>query len=456
MSKRFGIAIAVFFTLLFLIRLSPTAQLPDKKPNTNEFGGASIPAKSANSTSSATYNELDEGNITPFTNDLLEEVSRMRGLKILTPVKSGYKSRNDIRNEIMRNFEQSIKPEEIDAISKNLKAYGLIPTDFNYRDFMIQLLTEQVAGFYRPKTKELYIADWNEISQQKPVMAHELTHALQDQHFNLQQYENWPNGDADRESAIHALIEGDATGVMYDYQLKPLKSDISRLPSFANFSEQILSNGDKEGQKVFASAPPAIRESLIFPYVYGVGFVQQLVKQKGWDGVSLAYKNLPQSTEQIIHFDKYIAREQPVSIKLPDVSSLLGKHWQKLDADINGEFGYFLILSEFIGRRDAKIAVEGWGGDHSILYENKSSKQLLITHVSVWDSNKDAEEFEKAYIRRTLKRYPKTSMLKSTDDKLIKSSNGTSLIGRRNNKVLIIEEYPGDVELLNKIAKALY
>jgi hypothetical protein len=441
MSKRIWIAIISSLLLFITIQSALVAQQP-----ASPRGGKPAPANAART-----------ADVLATTNEILEEVSKMRGLKILNSVKSGVKSRSEIEAEIIKNFEESVKPEELDAINKTLIAYGLVPKDFNYRELMIRLLTEQVAGFYRPKSKELFIADWNELSEQRPVMAHELVHALQDQHFNLRRFEDWPRGDSDRESAIHALIEGDATGIMYNYQLKPMKSDITRLPNIANFSELAQKQAEKEDQKVFLATPASIRESLIFPYVYGVGFVQELVRKSGWDGVSRAFTDLPQSTEQIIHFDKYSSREEPVKIELPDIASSLGSGWKRLDNDINGEFGYFLILSEFIDKRNARIASEGWGGDLYTLYENSKTGKLLLAQLSSWDTAKDAGEFFQAYAERTTKRYPQAKARKDSATNDFQTPDSRTVIQLRDKSVLIIEGLPvEDNERLAKLANSLW
>ncbi len=443
MSKRIRMTAASSLLLIFIIDSALIAQQPARK--TGVTPGPATVAKTADAIAA--------------TNEILEEVSKLRGLEILKPVKSGVKSRGEIEKEVIDSFEESYKPEEIEAINKSLIAFGLVSKDFNYREFMIKLLTEQVAGFYRPKSKELFIADWNELSQQKPVMAHELAHALQDQHFNLRRFENWPRGDSDREAAIHALIEGDATAVMYNYQLKPMGADITRLPNIANFADQGLPQAEKEKQKVFLSAPASIRDSLIFPYVYGAGFVQELVKSQGWAGVSRAFTDLPQSTEQIIHFDKYVAREQPIKIQLSDMTSLLGAGWKRLDADINGEFGYLLILGEFIGKKDARKAAEGWGGDQYALYENSGKKQLLLAHLSAWDSAIDADEFFQAYARRTLKRYPQLKERKDLppNERDFQTPDGRTFIQLRDKSVLVIEGLPAEnSDRLTKLVDALF
>lgn len=420
---------------------------------------AQQPARKAVEPNIAASNAANTARVLEATSQMLEEVSKLRELKILSPVKSGAKSRSQIEQEIIRGFEEDSTPEEIEATNKALIAYGLVPKDFKYREFMIRLMTEQVAGFYRPKTKELFLADWNDLDQQKPVMAHELQHALQDQHFNLMRFEKWPNGDGDRETAIHALIEGDATALMYNYQLKPMGSDITKLPSIAGFADQSLTQAERDQQKVFLSAPMALRETLMFSYIYGAAFVQEMLKKRGWAGVSQAFTDLPQSTEQIIHFDKYAAGEMPIKVELPDISKQLGADWKRIDADVNGEFGYSLILAEFINKKEARQAAAGWGGDQSVLYENTKTGQLLLTHLSKWDTEKDAAEFFRAYAERTRKRYSQAKPLpaKSENERGFQTTDGQVTIELRDLSVLVIEGLPaGNPSAMSELTRTLW
>lgn len=445
MSKR--ILMGFCLLLILLANINLIAQQPAQK------------TVEPNVAASGSVNTANVAKVIETANQLLEEVSQLRGLKILSPVKSGAKSRQEIEQEIIRGFEEETTPEEIEATNKTLKAYGLVPRDFNYREFMIRLMTEQVAGFYRPKTGELFIADWNDLEQQKPVMVHELQHALQDQHFNLRRFEKWPNGDGDRETAIHALIEGDATALMYNYQLKPMGGDITKIPSLASFADQTLEQAKREKQEVYVSAPMALRESLVFSYIYGAAFVQELLKKRGWAGVSQAFTDLPQSTEQILHIEKYLANELPIKVGLPDISKYLGDGWRRLDADINGEFGYTLILAEFIGKKDARQATAGWGGDQSVLYENSKTGQLMLTHLSHWDTEKDATEFFRAYTQRTTKRYPtaKARAAKSETERSFSITDGEVLIQQRGQSVLVIEGLPVDRLMeTTKLVEALW
>src|SRR5882762_5346821 len=158
--------------------------------------------------------------IVSTTAAVLKETSEIRELPILHPVKSGAQSRTEIERMVIRNLDEETTPAEMHASEVALKKLGLVETDFNYRTFMIKLLSEQVAGYYDPKMQEFFLADWIDLEGQKPVMAHELTHALQDQHFNLRRFEKWPKGDSDAALAAHALIEGDAVLAMNIYMAK--------------------------------------------------------------------------------------------------------------------------------------------------------------------------------------------------------------------------------------------
>ncbi|MDQ3011925.1 MAG: hypothetical protein M3X11_14600 [Acidobacteriota bacterium] len=450
MSKRIWISVV----MVLLIAINPVLIAQDIYKQIDKQA-----ARKITDPKDMTAAKANVAEIVSATNEILDEVSKLRGLKILSPVKSGAKSRTEIQQEIIRSFDEESTPKEIENANKVLVAYGLVPKDFRYREFMVKLLTEQVAGFYRPKSKELFIADWNDLEQQKPVMVHELQHALQDQHFNLRRFEKWPEGDGDREMAIHALIEGDATAVMYNYQLKPMRSDITKLPPISSFSDLSMAQAERDKQAVFLSAPPALRESLIFSYVYGATFVQEILKKRDWNGVSQAFTDLPQSTEQILHFDKYEAKEAPVKVTLPDISKLLGADWKRIDADINGEWGYFMILSQFIAKKEARAAAAGWGGDQSVLYENSRTGALLLTHLSTWDTVEDAAEFLQAYADRTLKRYPTAKLMSvnARDNRAFQSPDEEIHLQLRGQSVLVIEGLPAEKQTaMSKLVEALW
>ena len=370
-----------------------------------------------------------------MADQIIAEIGALRGLKPLQPIKSGAKSRKEIEAMVIQNFNEEMTPEEFDADKKMLVAFGLIPKDFQYREFMVKLLTEQIAGFYDPKKKELNLADWNSLDLQKPVMAHELTHALQDQYFDLRRFEKTPKGEGDYEMAIHVLIEGDATALMLEYMIKPMGLTLSKLPMAAvtQVNQQMNSSGMEQLEK----APKVIRESLLFPYGQGLNFAYELVKARGWEGVSKAFKELPQSTEQVLHFEKYEKQETPIKVQLADALPVLGAGWKRISLDVNGEFGYRVILSEFLSRSEADQAAAGWGGDQYAVYENNGA--VVLAHLSVWDTVKDTDEFFKSYAARTATRYKNAKEVKVGSGVQYTTTDGETLIEKNDQVVLIIE-----------------
>ncbi len=408
--------------------------------------------------------------IVATTVTVLKETSEIRELAILRPVKSGAQSRAEIERMIIRNLDEQTTPAEMHATEVALKKLGLATAEFQYRPFVVKLLTEQVAGYYDTKAQQFYLADWIELEGQKPVMAHELTHALQDQHFNLRRFEKWPKGDSDAELAAHALIEGDATLAMTLYMAKhPLVA--------LAFIRSLGSNNMSSEQ--FKQAPRALRESLVFPYERGSEWATTVYKRGGWLAVSEAYAKLPQSSEQIMHPEKYFQYEVPVKVALPDVRSMLGAGWKRLDYDVNGEWSFYLILDQYLNApAESKRAAAGWGGDRYVLYEGPRPGEALIAQLTAWDSESDAREFFDAYAKRNWRRYPGA---KATEISAAPSQNlqqaaaasgqnaqpakserhdwetgeGRVVLELRGSRVLIVEGIPENTDA-NSLLKALW
>lgn len=370
------------------------------------------------------------------TESVLKETSELRQLPILHPVKSDTQSRTEIEHYLVKNLDEDTTPAEMHATEVSLKKLGLVPRDFQFRPFIIKLLTEQVAGYYDPKQQEFFLADWIDLDGQKPVMAHELTHALQDQHFNLRRFEKWPKGDSDAELAAHALIEGDASLAMSVYVARSPLRIIALMKSMGS-SQSATEEIDR--------APRALRESLLFPYEEGMQWVTQLYRRDGWPLVSKAFTELPQSTEQILHVDKYYAHEAPIKITQPDISSALGAGWKRIDTDVNGEWSYYLILDEFLkSDQESSRAAAGWGGDRYSVYEDAKTGDIFIAQLSAWDTEQDAVEFFNAYAKRTELRYKSAEALpsKSEDEKAWHTDEGNVVMQRRGQRVLILEGIP--------------
>jgi len=407
--------------------------------STNPSSGASAPQRATVASSSAR-----NAAIVATTAAVLKETSKIRELPILRPVKSGAQSRIEIERMLVKNLDEQMTPSEMHATEVALRKFGLAPPDFEYRSFIIKLLTEQVAGYYDSKTREFHLADWLDLEGQKPVMVHELTHALQDQHFRLRRFEKWPHGDSDAELAAHALIEGDATLAMTIY--------MAQNPMVAlAFSRSLGSAAISSIQ--FNQAPRALRESLIFPYGQGMEWATQLYKRGGWSMVSKAFTQLPLSTEQILHSEKYFSYERPVKFEIADLRNLLGPGWRDIDTDVNGEWGYYLILDQFLNSpSESRRAAAGWAGDRYRIYEEPRRKQVLVAHVSAWDTENDAREFFDAYVKRTAKRYPEGTLLPDTQSPGLNTAlswttgEGRVVVELKGLRVLAIEGIPEGVD----------
>lgn len=417
MSKQISAGLA----LLALLSFGSSSFLP---------GGRAQTAATANAQNAA---------IVSTTAAMLKETSELRELSILKAVKSGAQSRADIERMIIKNLDSDTTPAEMHAAEVLLRAFGLAPKDFAYRTFLVKLLTEQVAGYYDPKAQQFYLADWIDLDGQKPVMAHELTHALQDQHFNLKRFEKWPKGDSDAELAAHALIEGDATLAMTIYMKRNYLVALAFIKSLG---------GQEVATEQFRRAPRALRESLLFPYEEGSAWATQLYKRGGWEMVSRAFTKLPQSSEQILHADKYFAYEAPQKLTLPEFKTSLGPAWKRIDYDVNGEWGCYLILDEYLNdQAESKQASAGWGGDRFALYETGKPDEFFIAQITAWDTPADAREFFDAYAKRTSKRYPDAKETKATESRMEwQTGSGGVAMELRGSHVAIVEGVPSSTE----------
>jgi hypothetical protein len=373
------------------------------------------------------------------TAEVLRETSDIRQLAVLRPVRSGAQTRAEIEQMLVRNLTQSSTPAELRASELTYKKLGMLPKDFQLRPFLVELLAEQVAGYYDPKAREFFLADWIDLDAQKPVMAHELTHALQDQHFNLRRFEKWPKHDSDAQAAAHAVVEGDAMLVMMQYVVRSPARQLAMLKS--------LVVGGGGSTEVYDRAPRVLRETLVFPYSQGANWAGQVYRRGGWELMSASYKKLPQSTEQILHPEKYFAGEAPQRVTLKDISSTLGRGWRKADHDVTGEWGYYLILDEFLKARDAShLASAGWGGDRYALFTGPRPGDTLLAQKTLWDTDQDAREFFDAYARRTTARYQTPPAAEESDGRLSwKTNEGGVYVGLMGRAVLILEGVPDGV-----------
>ncbi|MEO8270421.1 MAG: hypothetical protein ABI557_11930 [Aureliella sp.] len=340
-------------------------------------------------------------------------VTGLRGQAYLRAVQPSIFNREQLGVEMVKLIEQEYTPAELELMDLSYKVFGFVPPQLDSTALMTAMLTEEVAGFYDPDNKRMVLIvedapskppSWLgsllgakqafDKDEQKTTLAHELTHALQDQLYDLNAMEKGLENDDDMLLAFSALVEGDATLLMFaesSDQQDITKMDPAAMRATFNIMSWMM---PLAGGKSFRSAPAIFRDSLTFPYFQGMLFVLAVAGEGGWEGVHQAFSNPPCSTEQILHPDKYLREiDVPQVVMLPDVTELLPPGWEKLGGNCLGEFQTSILLKRVSG---GSVAAVGWDGDRYELFRNAEGKLGLI-YASIWDSSKDADEFAQAY-----------------------------------------------------------
>lgn len=335
--------------------------------------------------------------------EVLQDMSELLSLAAISPLKKTVRSRQEIRAFIVRQMKEDKNEAERYAAQRTMEKLGLLPKDFPLESFLVELLTEQIAGLYDPKAHEFYIADWNSAADQKMVMAHELAHALMDQHFQIDKWEQAAKPNDDGEFARSAVLEGTALAAMVDYMLRATGRGIREAPGI----DPELFIGDPMTSPVFAKAPMFLQDSLLFPYVAGLSFTQQFLRANlGWGNLHKLFERPPASTQQILHSELYLNSTVPEQVRLPDFKNIVPQGWTKLDENVLGEFGVSEVLKQFLGKGRAPKLAQAWSGDRYAIFEQTRSKTLLLIALIHFQSAGDAARFFDGYSEALELKYP--------------------------------------------------
>ncbi len=337
--------------------------------------------------------------------EILAEMSQILELPARAPLAKSIRSREQIREYLVAQLKSQKDVEKRLADQKVLEKFGLLPRGFELEKFLIALLSEQIAGLYDPKAGEFFIADWLDLAEQKFVMAHELVHALHDQHFQIESWLDAAKPNDDAQLARDAVLEGAALGAMFDYILRDQKRGIRDLPEMEKVIRLQMA-GEFQSNPLFASAPMYIREALLFPYLAGTTFTQRILKSgKGWADFNKVFAQPPGSTQHILHPDLYLAGISAKEVKLPALKPLLPKEWKELDQNVMGEFGFSLVLRQFLGEERAAQLAPAWSGDRYAILEHARTKRPLLIFRLRLASAEDAARFHGQYSELLEKKY---------------------------------------------------
>jgi hypothetical protein len=307
--------------------------------------------------------------------EVLAEMSKLLSLPVREPLKKSVRSREEIRQFLIRQMREGKDDAKRYADQKALEALGLIPKGYPLDQKLLALLTEQIAGLYDPKEREFFIADWTNPAEQRVIMAHELTHALQDQYFHVEKWEDEVKSNDDAQLARESVLEGSAMIAMVDYLLRNTGKSSRDIKDF----DPTLLLGDVNDSPELSQAPMVIQDEIIFPYIPGASFVQRALKTwNGWPDLHRLFENPPASTQQIMHPDLYFRGVMPARIDLTPVTRAVPRGWKKLDENVMGEFAINEILKQFLGKERADELAPSWTGDRYAIYQRESGTQTLL------------------------------------------------------------------------------
>lgn len=436
--------------------------------------GCTLPQKSSKTS------ETGQSHITPeqarelfaMVDVLMKFSSDETGL----PIKSAVKRQLTTRDEVVRYLEEKFNEDEgtrrLQRDEIVLKKFGLLDHDFNLKPFLLELLKEQIEAYYDSKTKTVNLLDWVGPDEEQPVLAHELTHALQDQHSDLDQWDNQTPDDVstdaasdkdhlardEMDTARDAVAEGQATAVMWDCVLKPMDKSLVKDPEVIDLLETQMSNA--QDSPVMARAPLLISESMLFPYREGLSFEQDVWMDQGRTAAFAgALDRPPTSSWEILNPREYEKRQIPPIPLMPDIHPLVDAIYKPYDIGQVGELDV-RILTKLLGgdnaERDLTPAWDGglyWAGQlrsATTPAQQADTASIGLFYLSVWRNADSAHVFARIYANSLGRKYTRVSELTSnassavdgSEERLFTTNEGPVLITIRGSKVFISESFP--------------
>lgn len=337
------------------------------------------------------------------------QVPPIRGLRPTADVPTRVIDRERLKTELRAAFAQEGLDEQYRTVGDLYEHLGLLPDDTDLEQVVLEVTGAGVIGVYFPDRKEMVVVESGAglDPTARMTLAHEFTHALQDQHFGLEGLDIEDPTQSDRGIARLALVEGDATQLMIEWasaHLTPLE-----------LLSVVAGSLTPEQQRILDETPPAVSRQMLFPYVEGQLFVADLKQRGGWRAIDEAYTKPPDSTEQILHPEAFAARERPIAVRLPAVGAALGEGWSNVLEDTMGELTSQIWLDLATASSDPETtpsavrAAAGWGGDRIASYEGPGGA-WAVAWQTAWDSARDAAEF-RATAAAVLRRLPADSAL---------------------------------------------
>lgn len=429
---------------------APAAQQPATPPAT--------PARMTKAQAKELFRSVDE---------ILNFVSSDSKLPIEHQVKRKLISRDQVNRYLTKKFNEDEGTKRMERSEIVLKKFGLLDRDFQLRPFLLSLLTEQIAGFYDNKTKTVNLLDWIPPDQQKPVLAHELTHALQDQKVGLTKWSDvTPENTAgnvqednqhiqldEADTARDAVAEGQAMAVFVDYTLQPTGKTLADAPELGDRMQDMAA--DSSGSPIMARAPLLLQQSLLFPYTDGLSFEQAILVKKG---VQAAFAdvlaNPPSSSFEIMNPEAYMAHVPVPVLRLPDIHPLIDAEYTPYDVGVMGELDVRMLTELFGGRKIANTLAPQWAG--GVYYaaqrksavtdaEKDSTASIALLYYSRWKNADAARSFLRVYASEIPRKYSgvvrRTQDEADADEQIYSTREGDVLLSISGKGVFVSEGF---------------
>src|ERR1022692_4806265 len=473
---------SAIFLVLLLFGLSWTQTTPSQPQSPNQGttqvpgAGVAVQNQQQGSTPSPSAEQPDPQprftkakakNLSPSGNKILDFASHDTGLPIKRKVKRNLITRESVERYVDKRMKDDKDAQRLEQSRLVLEKFGLLPPGYDLHSEFLRLLGEQVAAYYDAKSKSVNLLDWVQPDIQKPVLAHELTHALQDQKINLEKWELAGAKDAgpqpdpqeqvveEAQAARQCVTEGQAMVVLLDYTLAPTGKNILTAPEIVDVMR--ASMADNQDSPVFAAAPMFLRESLLMPYTFGLEFVRTVLAAKGKDATySGMLENPPIDTRQIMQPETYLRKQNVAPLVIPDLDKLVAPDYERFDFGGMGEFDIYLLAKQYGGAPPNYYP--HWRGGYYFAARAKSTPkgQIAMLYFSRWDSPEAARDFAKMYADYLPKRYKKAVLQQPASESgmsatgaqpaiTFETNQGKVTLEIQGNDLLILEGYDDKV-----------
>ncbi|MGD0830042.1 MAG: hypothetical protein ABR907_03805 [Terracidiphilus sp.] len=414
-----------------------------------------------------------------LVDELIKFSSSESGLPIKSQVKRQITSRAAVEGYLKEKFDEDESSRRLQRDEIVLKKFGLLDRDFALKPFLLELLKEQIEAYYDSKTKTVYMLDWVSIDEQKPVLAHELTHALQDQHTDLERWGSQTpeevstnsSGDTDHlvkdemDSAREAVVEGQATAVMLDYILKPKGLSLVKNPEVMDSVKEMMTGS--EDSPVMARAPLLLSESLLFPYREGLSFEQDLWMDQGQTAAFTGTLDRPPtSTWEVMNPREYESHHVPAVPLLPNIHPLVDALYRPYDIGQIGQLDLHILAGLLGGDQAASDLTSAWDGgiywagqrlSAKTAEERAKTSSIALFYLSAWKSSASSQDFAQLYAEQLARKYSNVQLEQTaqsassasadsiTQEQVYSTSEGKVVITTRGKLVFVAESFPLEV-----------